>query len=64
MLIAVTRRSKKGTGRKMGLKRRRWLSGKLLKRKRDPTLPYGHLSLRREEEKVKRKRKWKWGSER
>jgi hypothetical protein len=48
---------KKRTGRKMGLKRRRWLSGKLLKRKRDPTLPYGHLSLRREEEKVKRKRK-------
>jgi hypothetical protein len=60
MLIAVSSRSKKRkerTGRKMGEKKEVTFR-RVRKEKREPTLPYGHLSLRRrreseEKEKVK-----------
>jgi hypothetical protein len=57
MLIAVTRRSKKKDRKKDGVEKKEMTFRQVTKEEKGPTLPYGHLSLRREEEKVKRKRK-------
>jgi hypothetical protein len=61
MLIAVSRRSKKrGQEERWGFEKKEVTFRQVTKEKREPTLPYGHLSLRRRRES-KEKEKGKVG---